>query len=227
LIYILYQRTGYLKNYVLLNKALRYLNRYPRLYTISNQIKSSLFKKQIQFEFNQDINKEFETIIKYLPDHAENILDIGCGVAGIDALIGKFYKGSINVFLLDKSQLDQKVYYEYEEKGSFYNSLLIAKQLLAQNDISPNKIFTQEATASNSIDFDVKFDLIISLISWGFHYPVSTYLETVYNKLRSGGRLILDIRKNTQGEEEIKHLFGTCKSIYEGSKHHRYLAIKA
>lgn len=38
-------------------------------------------------------------------------------------------------------------------------------------------------------------DLVISLVSWGFHFPVSTYLDQVHDLLREGGRLILDLRK--------------------------------
>src|SRR5690606_38151004 len=50
-------------------------------------------------------------------------------------------------------------------------------------------------------------DSVVSLISWGWHYPVSTYLEPVRSALPPGGRLILHIRPRTGGEEELRRYF--------------------
>jgi len=48
----------------------------------------------------------------------------------------------------------------------------------------------------------IPVDLIISMKSWGFHYPISTYLELARNSLNKGGRIITDLRKNT-GQIEV------------------------
>ena len=50
-------------------------------------------------------------------------------------------------------------------------------------------------------------DFVISTISWGFHFPVSTYLKSVANVLSENGILIIDIRKDTGGENELKTEF--------------------
>jgi hypothetical protein len=41
---------------------------------------------------------------------------------------------------------------------------------------------------------DGGLDLVLSTISWGFHYPLSTHLPQVAAKLRPGGRIIVDLR---------------------------------
>lgn len=58
-----------------------------------------------------------------------------------------------------------------------------------------------------------QFDLIISLLSWGFHYPIETYLEKA--KKIKNGILILDIRNGTDQIETLKDNFNTIKVIEE------------
>lgn len=221
--YVLFQRTGYLKNNILF-RFLTYFGIFS--YKLSISLKSFLFSSQIEDEFNKDMEAEYSTIKKYLPQNANSILDIGCGVAGIDVLINNHYKNKIDIFLIDKTKVDKKIYYNYENRGSFYNSLKIAKTLLTKNGVKINKIHLQEATPNNEIKFSQGFDIVISLISWGFHYPVATYLDKVYEKMNNNGILILDIRKNTDGEKEIEKRFGNYQIIFQTKKYMRVFAKK-
>jgi len=131
-------------------------------------------------------------------------LDIGCGVAGIDVLLSQHYNGNVEIFLIDKTKVDKKLYYNFEKRGSFYNSLQISKSILTANGVNRNKIHLQEATENNEIRFNQNFDIVISLISWGFHYLVSTYLDRVYIKMNKNGIRIIDVRKNTNSEKDIE-----------------------
>ena len=172
------------------------------------------------------MENEYLTIQKYLPRSAKSILDIGCGVAGIDVFLSNHYKNNIDIFLIDKTKVDKKVYYNFEKKSSFYNSLHISKLLLVNNGIDKNKIHLQEATKGNEIKFNQTFDIVISLISWGFHYPVSAYLDTVFQKMNKDGILILDIRKSTNGEKEIEKRFDNYQIILQTKRYIRILAKK-
>ncbi|MDG3547085.1 hypothetical protein [Methanobacterium formicicum] len=195
-------------------------------YKFTVNIKSIIFKSQIIIEYNKDLFKEYSIIKPFLPSDIKSILDIGCGVAGIDVLLSKHYENNVDIFLLDKTSVDDKVYYHFEKKGSFYNSLNVSKDLLEINGIKPLKIHLQEATDNNRIKFNTKFDLIISFISWGFHYPISTYLDEVYEKLSAYGVLIVDIRRGTGEENEIREKFGNCNIIFKTPKLIRVLALK-
>ena len=70
-------------------------------------------------------------------------------------------------------------------------------------------------------------DVVISIISWGFHYPVSTYLEDVHEALVPGGVAILDIRNGTDGVAALRRRFHV-EQIDGPSrgKSHRYLATR-
>jgi len=148
------------------------------------------------------------------------ILDIGCGIAGWQCFLEKGEK----IYLIDKTKVDEKVYYGYQKKTAFYNSMKIAKKNLIANGIKAEKIFMQEA--NNKIQFGVKFDLIVSFISCGFHYPVKTYLNQIYEKLEEGGTLMIDIRKGTDGASKIKNLFGNISVIKQENKYLRVKAVK-
>ena len=174
-------------------------------------------------------NKLFLIFNKYSPiSFYEKILDIGCGAAGIDVFLHRHYglPDRLDFYLLDKSTIDKKVYYNYEPKGSFYNSLELARDFLCRNGLSERRIHLIEATAENTIDAPAGIDFVISLISWGFHYPVDTYLDRVYKLMRDGGHLIIDLRPGTGGEELLKGKFRQIRKISDFKKTCRILAVK-
>ncbi len=72
------------------------------------------------------------------------------------------------------------------------------------------------------------FDLVISLISWGFHYPVSTYARPVYGALAPHGVLILDVRRGTAGKDELAELFGQSPTLLQVTeKYERVKLVKS
>lgn len=227
--YILFQRTEYL---VMPRSRSGFLRITRRIiskifsFNLYVNLEAFIFRNRIRGLFNEDMNREYSLIKEYLPKRVSNILDIGCGVAGIDAILYKHFDSSPNIFLLDKTSIDKNVYYNFEGKGAFYNSLSTAKELLLLNGVNKEKIHIQEVVDDYKIHFHEHFDLIISLISWGFHYPVSTYLDQVYKKLNNGGSLMIDVRKGTDGEEIVSSTFGNIRVIFDGAKHKRILAIK-
>jgi len=225
--YILFQRTQYLRfaNRRLLNTLQRLL---PfSIYNIAVLFESKISKRRVAKRYQEDMEKEFEMIKKFLPKECSALLDIGCGVAGIDVLLGKHYeKNDIKIFLLDKTKIEKKVWYGFRQSGAFYNSLPIAKKVLLGNGINDKNVVLLETNDRNEIHIDGKVDLVLSLISWGFHYPVETYLDRVYDMLSEGGSLIIDIRKSSDGVDKVSEKFSTVSIIREITKYDRVLAIK-
>lgn len=64
--------------------------------------------------------------------------------------------------------------------------------------------------------------------AFGFHYPVSTYLDAVWEALSPGGRAILDVRDATGGGDEVRDRFGNLHDLgpLENGKGRRIGAIK-
>lgn len=132
---------------------------------------------------------DYRTIDGYV-NNPKRVLDIGCGMAGVDYFIAMLNPDS-EIYLRDKTQLDDEVFYGFKEKTAFYNSLELAEELLRVNGVT-NTIVTEEAKDKNIECTSI--DLVISLISWGFHYPVDYYFKSVMGCLSKDGVVILDIR---------------------------------
>lgn len=227
--YILFQRTEYLiyQNTWWLNKI---IIRIPFLtYHHMVSFEARIFRNRIKCLFSKDMLREYNSIRDFLPKKVEKVLDIGSGVAGIDAMVDRHYKEigiTADFYLLDRTKMDTDVFYGIKERASFYNSFAVSKLLLTKNAMKAERIHTQEATDDSKINFNTKFDLVMSFISWGFHYPVSTYIDQVYNLINAEGVLIIDVRKNSGGKELLESKFGNIKVIAERQKHERIVVYK-
>lgn len=69
-------------------------------------------------------------------------------------------------------------------------------------------------------------DLVFSLVSWGYHYPVTDYLEDACALLRPGGTLILDVRTGTDGREKIETTLGKTRVLQQKPDYTRVAAVK-
>ncbi len=224
--FILFQRTAYIRWSESIAARIVRKVAPPLSYNRMINVEARLRNAQIRSLYAEDISGEFSRIRSHLPNSCSRILDIGCGVAGIDVFLSRYYNNDVDIYLLDKSTVSDRVYYLYEERGAFYNSLGVAKELLISNGIDKSRVTTLEATPSSDIDIDAPLDLVISLISWGFHYPVATYLDRVHALLRVGGRLILDVRKGQGGEKLIGERFGQYEVLSRSPKSIRICATK-
>lgn len=224
--FIIFQRTGFLNLGKF--KIIRSIIKLPIIYILAARVESIFFHKRIIDSYNSEIVSEFETIKNNLPLECSYVLDIGCGIAGIDVLINNFFnsKTQPDFHLLDKSYTEKAIWYDYKSSGAFYNSLQLALKVLELNGVDAEKITLHEVGRSESWKEANKFDLVISILSCGFHYPVETYINSIYNCLKKGGVLILDIRKGTDGLEKIKSKFGNTEIILSSEKFYRITAKK-
>ncbi len=167
------------------------------------------------------------SIINYLPKKCTSVLDIGCGLGFTDLCIFEHYgsEAKIQFYLFDKSEFADDLYFGFEDKPAFYNDLKLAKKLLTDYGVSSKCVDTIEAEKENLSQLK-DIDLIISAIAWGFHFPVSTYLEEVVNLMHDESVLIMDIRKESDGLERLRELFNV-EIILQGSKSIRVACRKS
>lgn len=227
--YILFQRTAYLRFPVA--PVYRFFNRVlpfeTPLYNVVVAVESRLRRRQIKALYAQDMRREYQTFRRCLPERCNAVLDVGCGVAGIDVLIARHYPDrDPRFFLLDKSHVEKNVFYLFKRQGAFYNSLDVARTLLTGNGVPPECVRLLEANERNEINIDAQVDLVLSLISWGFHYPVATYLDRVRALLSDDGVLILDVRRGTGGLEDLRRAFRQVEIVQAADKFDRVLARK-
>jgi SAM-dependent methyltransferase len=220
--YLLLQRTELQKlNFKWLKKM--GVHYFPRLCEMEIALRSS----SISRSYTNSIAADYTEIKSFLPENAKKILDIGCGVAGIDVYLNQhFQQEKPDIFLLDKTALNDQIYYDFHQAAAFYNSLQVASEVLRLNEVAQEKIHLLEANEECRIPVDETFDLVVSFISWGFHYPVRTYVQEVHRVLRSGALAILDVRNDTTGMADLHSVFGNIKIISQKPKYARVAAYK-
>ena len=118
-------------------------------------------------EYIESLKSDFEQIEPYLPESVDSILDIGCGMAGIDILLKQKYPEA-KLYLLDGDGPKEDWRGGFESEMKPFSSREVATEFLKSNGVTVDRwydIGTQ----------DIEADLVISLLSWGWHYPLETY----------------------------------------------------
>ena len=168
-----------------------------------------------------DIQAEWKEIEEHIPtESVKQLTDIGCGHAIIDYFIHSSLGCDITLVDIETST---ERHHSYRDSGAGYASLDAAKRLLVSNGISEDRIRTLNPTQSNVSGIET--DLTISLLSCGFHYPLSTYDKFFKRELRPGSVVVCDIRKNT-GQDNYFSDFSKVQLIHETKKYSRVAATK-
>ena len=169
----------------------------------------------------QDIAVEFAVLEKYIGDRpVRKMMDIGCGHALISVLFWQRY--NCDIHLVDIEQSDS-THHDYRDSGSGYASLAAAKAFLVFNGVPENRITI--TNPENEPLESSELDLILSVFSAGFHYPISTYTEFAIKSLKPGGMLIFDARDET-GQEAMLTGFDPIEKVFKGLKHRKLAAYK-
>ncbi|HLC34461.1 MAG TPA: hypothetical protein VJJ70_05620 [Anaerolineales bacterium] len=169
------------------------------------RLEARVWAADIRRAFIALMRREYAILAPFLPPQVDHILDIGCGVAGIDALLFQHYRrhAALTFSLLDRTQTDARPRYGFAGRGHFYNSQEVARELLLANGVAADRIRLIPAEEGFAVAAQ-DVDLAISLRAWGFHFPVETYLPEVMHALRPGGWLIIDVRPGTGGEAALR-----------------------
>ena len=161
--------------------------------------------------------KEYETIKNFLPSNALNILDIGCGLAILDIFLAQNYEKP-NFFLIDKNKVDLKIKYGFSKNYESYNNLNETKKILLANNILDEQIFIKNA--EEKIDINKKMDLVLSIKSMAFHYPLENYLDLLKRVCTKNTEFIFDISTERYQLDSLSEYFEKIDVIYEEDSQH-------
>jgi SAM-dependent methyltransferase len=150
-------------------------------------------------ELYQSYKKEnFEIIDKFLDSAPMKILDIGCGLAWESRMFNEKYNSEL--WLLDGDTKDNDSKSPTAMTGKYHTSVdeFLFYHPLSELDIELKKLGTKNyhLIDCNNINIpeDIKFDLITSWVSCGFHYPVNTYKDLILNHSHPNTRVVMDLR---------------------------------
>jgi hypothetical protein len=134
-------------------------------------------------DWGASFENDYAEIEAFLPATVGRIIDIGCGMAGIDVCLKRRYPMA-ELWLLDGGWQTGARRDGWNETMTPFSSRDAAEELLAANNVEADR-WIDAGTSEH-----LKADLIVSLASWGFHYPLSTYNITGY--------CIADLRKGKE-----------------------------
>ncbi len=210
---LIMQKTQYLKfatESEVENIKLMYGDAFDDYYAPLIEFISNNYHEKLEKAFSRDVNRDFNSIKDWIPVQGKRkdfkILDIGCGIAGVDCVLNSQYKNA-SFYLLDKTTVDKKIHYGFQKNGAFYNSLPVAKEILEINGVNSDRINLIEVDDPSAVVLPNGMDLVVSIMSWGFHYPVDVYLDKVTKILSDKGVLVIDVRANTNGIELLEGKF--------------------
>jgi SAM-dependent methyltransferase len=142
---------------------------------------------------------DFKELTPWLPSTIASYVNIGCGQGLLDVFMARTFTPS-GALLIDGGDAEKEV--GFKESITPWTNIEHTKAILTWN--VPDAQF-DFAEPNKPFDFDA--DIVLSLRSWGHHYPISTYLPSVKKALAAGGMLIVDIRKDTDGRKQLERDF--------------------
>jgi len=140
--------------------------------------------EEVKRRYAAHVAEDFAGMEPHLPERVNSILEIGCGMAALQVFLHRKYPNA-RLELLDGDKVTAPGGGGYSSKPDVYNSRAHTEMLLAANDVKVDRwhdIGIPELPAA---------DLIISMASWGYHYPLSTYRM-------SSGTYIADLRRGVE-----------------------------
>ena len=156
--------------------------------------------EEVKRRYAAHVAEDFAGMAPHLPEKVGTILEIGCGVAAIQVFFKERYPEA-RLELLDGDSVSNAGGAGYSTKPDVYNSRAHTEMLLAANNVTVSRWHDIGTTGL------LEADLILSMASLGYHYPLSTY--------RLKGLCIVDLRR---GPEKARG-----KIIFQGPKYDRCL----
>jgi hypothetical protein len=144
----------------------------------------------------RDFSDESHSILRCMGQKTPaHLVSIGPGNGIIETMILQSLSRDVNLSLIDIEQTPSH-HHGYARQGSGYANLSSTARFMSENGIEPENIFTYNPLIDGLPE--VKFDMVISLLSMGFHYPCDHYVDFILKGLNDQGLMIIDIRKGVQ-----------------------------
>lgn len=173
-------------------------------------------KQKIILDWATSIYKEYEQIKINLPTNMGSVCDIGCGYGIFDLFLYNDYGSSLTLIDIELTKIKRHLF--HEEIFSGYSCNVSTYNFLSENKVSKGDI-TMLNPVMNELPANRMFDLILSNVSLGFHYPLGAYEDFISNTLKIGGNFMFDHRMGFDDITDFLKRFEDVKTLnYNSAK---------
>ena len=201
----------------LISSSLKRVRKIFGRFIFSNFITKFFINEKLIGESYHDIMiNEFSTIEKLINKEDNLFLSIGGGLGGLELMINKKFDNR-NYYFIERNFISKKVKYGWGgmTNSEAYNDLNLQKNFLETNGLKNEQI--------NIYDYDkddlpnIKFDLVISLLSLDYHYDFDIYINYLKKISKPNTRIIFD----TIRADHFKSIFKNVEIIktYDDTVH--------
>lgn len=161
-------------------------------YIFSNLItRLFLDTDEIGKKYYEVMSNEFSILENFIKEKDKLFLSIGGGIGGLELIINQKYDKK-KFFFIERNYVSKKIKYGWGGKinSEAYNNLDIQKKFLIMNQMKYDQI--------NIFDYDngklpeIKFDVIISLLSLDYHYDFDLYKDYLKKVSSNNTKIIFD-----------------------------------
>lgn len=165
-------------------------------------------KKDLSF-YDKISKAEYLAIKNYI-DKPEKILELGCGLGRASIFLNSQLNNSPKFFLADFSEISNEVKYGWNPKESKYNNLELTEQFCIENGLNNFEILN---LSKDHLDKLSNIDMVISMLSVGFHYPIEEYINQLLKISSKNVTMIFGVRKGIYNQDSFKNLFLETKIL--------------
>ena len=161
-------------------------------YIFSNLItRIFLNTDEIGKKYYEVMSNEFLILENFINESDKLVLSIGGGIGGLELIINQKYDKK-KFFFIERNYVSKKIKYGWGGKinSEAYNNLDIQKKFLIMNQMKYDQI--------NIFDYDngnlpeIKFDVVISLLSLDYHYDFDLYKDYLKKISSNNTKIIFD-----------------------------------
>jgi hypothetical protein len=156
-------------------------------FLITNNLLQSYLKEALR-----EISQDMDVLVSSLPAGCFNrVISIGAGNGILELLLIK--RMPVKALLLIDIEESDVHRHGFSSHGSGYASLHATKDFLVANGVEADSIFVCNPRIAPLSTFPS--DLIMSILSMGFHYPCDDYTDFILRSLQNGGQTVFDKRR--------------------------------
>ena len=228
---ILLQRTGIQKSNSLIYEKFNRVTK--NKFSVINILFQSIWYNKIFYDYEIATVDESDLLCKLILEEFSQkdliILDIGVGIGGYHKKWIREHKNNSTLYIMDNSKFNiRALSYGHGSSDRYYNSLFLTKKFLNIADNPKVKIESIEIKEEYPGKIPIHLDLIVSFISWGFHYSLEEYWDTITQRMSlNTSILLIDLRQNSHSSNFLKKQNNfTVEVLSSDSKSNRVLVRK-